>query len=96
MGDAMAGPALPTKTYLKTLAALLALTLTTVMIGYVNLGWGSMCLAVVIATMKAILIASFFMHALLEGRLVKLVIAGSLLWFLIMVTLVLGDYITRG
>ncbi|HTS65028.1 MAG TPA: cytochrome C oxidase subunit IV family protein [Candidatus Acidoferrales bacterium] len=91
----MAGQVLSTKSYLLTFAALLALTFTTVMVGYIDLGWGSMFMAVLIATMKAILIASFFMHALLEAKLVKLVIAGALLWFLIMVTLTLGDYVTR-
>ncbi|HTX39967.1 MAG TPA: hypothetical protein VME43_33340 [Bryobacteraceae bacterium] len=50
----------------------------------------------VFATIKATLIASFFMHALLEKKLVKLVIAGAIAWFLILVTLTLGDYITRG
>jgi len=79
-----------------TFLALLALTLSTVLIGFLNLGWGSMFVAVLIALGKAILIACFFMHALLEKKIVKLVIAGSILWFLILVTLTAGDYITHG
>ena len=84
------------KTYVLTYLGLLTLTLSTVLIGYLNLGWGSMFVAVAIATMKASLIAMFFMHALVEKKLARLVISGALLWFLILVTLTLGDYITRG
>ena len=90
------GPVVSAKSYLFTFLGLLALTLSTVLIGFVNLGWGSMFVAVLIALAKATLIACFFMHALLEKKLVKLVIAGSILWFLILVTLTAGDYITRG
>jgi cytochrome c oxidase subunit 4 len=84
------------KTYLLTYLGLLALTLSTVLIGYVGLGWGSMFVAVLIAAAKATLIALFFMHALIEKKLVWLVIAGALIWFLILISLTLGDYITRG
>ena len=90
------GPVVAVRTYVLTFSGLLALTLSTVLIGYVDLGWGSMVIAVVIALAKATLIASFFMHALLESKLIKVVIAGAILWFLILVTLTSGDYITRG
>ncbi len=92
----MSGPAVSLKAYLLTYAGLLVLTLSTVLIGYVDLGWGSMFVAVLIAAAKATLIALFFMHALVEKRLVWLVIAGAVIWFLILVSLTLGDYITRG
>ena len=92
----MAGPVVSAKTYFLTFGALLGLTLATVLLGFVDLGWGSMFLAVAIATAKATLIASFFMHALFENKMVAIVIAGSLIWFLLLVSLTLGDYITRG
>ena len=92
----MAGPSLSVRTYVLTYVGLLTLTLSTVLIGYVDLGWGSMFVAVAIATAKATLIALFFMHALVEKRVVWVVIVGALVWFLILVTLTLGDYITRG
>lgn len=90
------GPVVSAKTYVLTFVALLALTLTTTLIGFIDLGWGSMFVAVTIALAKATLIACFFMHALLESKVVKLVIAGAILWFLILVTLTVGDYVTRG
>jgi cytochrome c oxidase subunit 4 len=92
----MSGPAVSAKAYFGTYLALLGLTLATTLLGFVDLGWGSMVLAVAFAAAKATLIAAFFMHALVEGKLVKIVIAGALVWFLILVTLTLGDYVTRG
>ncbi len=92
----MNGPSFSARTYVFTYFALLALVLATVLIGYLDLGWGSMFVAIAIATIKATLVAAFFMHALVEKRLVWLVIAGSIVWFLILVTLTMGDYITRG
>jgi cytochrome c oxidase subunit 4 len=92
----MSGPSMSLKAYLLTYAGLLALTLSTVLIGYIDLGWGSMFVAVFIAAAKATLVALFFMHALIEKKLVWLVIAGALVWFLILLSLTLGDYITRG
>ena len=92
----MPAPSFPARTYVLTYVGLLALTLSTVLVGFLNLGWGSMFLAVAFATAKASLIAMVFMHALVEKTLVRLVIAGALIWFLILVTLTMGDYITRG
>jgi cytochrome c oxidase subunit 4 len=92
----MTGPIVSARAYVFTYLGLLALTLSTVLIGFLDLGWGSMFLAVAFATAKATLIASFFMHAIAESKLVRLVIAGAILWFLILVSLTLGDYMTRG
>jgi len=92
----MPAPAVSARTYVLTYVGLLVLTLTTVLVGFIDLGWGSMFMAVCIATLKATLIALFFMHALVEKKLVKLVLVGALIWFLILVTLTLGDYISRG
>ncbi len=92
----MAAPSVSAKTYVFTYLGLLGLTLSTVLTGFVDLGWGSMFIAILIATAKATLIASFFMHALVEKKLVRLVIVGALVWFLILMTLTVGDYITRG
>ncbi len=83
------------KTYIWTYVALLALTLSTVLIGYLDLGWISMFIAVAIAAAKATLIAAFFMHALYERVIIRLLIAGAMLWFLILMTLTMADYITR-
>lgn len=92
----MKQPIVSRKTYAFTWLALLALALTTTLIGFINLGPFNMIIAITIATAKACLIASFFMHALYENKVVRVVLAGGVLWFLIMVSLTLGDYMTRG
>ena len=89
-------PTVSRKTYALTWLGLLALTLLTTLLGYVNMGPFSMVAGVAIAACKAALIAAVFMHALFEGKLVWIVIAGGVLWFLIMTSLTVGDYITRG
>ena len=84
------------KVYLLTYAILLVLTLATVLIAFLDLGPGSMAVGIAIATIQASLIAGFFMHALYESVLVRVVAAGGVIWFLIMMTLVINDFITRG
>lgn len=89
-------PMVSRRTYAFTWLGLLGLTLLTTLLGFIDMGPFSMVAAVGIATVKAALIAGFFMHALFEGKLVRVAIAGGVIWFLILVSLTLGDYITRG
>ncbi len=49
-------------TYRKVLATLLALTVITVLAAGVNFGSGNVIIALTIATIKAALVALFFMH----------------------------------
>ena len=49
-------------TYLKTLLALLVLTIVTVGASYIDFGSGNIVIALTIATIKASLVALFFMH----------------------------------
>ena len=92
----MAAPVLSVKAHVITYAGLLALTLVTTLLGYLDLGPFSMVLAILIAAVQASLIAAYFMQALYETILVRVVVAGGIVWFLIMMTLILTDYITRG
>ena len=92
----MKAPVVPIKIYVFTWLALLALALTTTLIGFIDLGPFSMGIAILIATAKACLIVSFFMHGLYESKIIRVIIAGGVIWFLIMVSNTLGDYATRG
>lgn len=92
----MKQPILSVKTYALTWIALLALVLITTLIALLDLGTFTMIIAITIATIKAALVAAFFMHALYEGKVVRIILAGGVLWFLIMITLTLGDYVSRG
>lgn len=75
---------------------LLGLTLLTSLLGLVNLGAATPIIAIVVAVAQASLIALFLMHALRGSPLVRVVAAGGVLWFLIMMLLTLTDYVTRG
>jgi cytochrome c oxidase subunit 4 len=92
----MSQPTVSIRTYAFTWIALLGLTLLTSLVGLVDLGHFSIVVAVIIALSKASLIAGFFMHALYESKLVRVVLAGGVIWFLILLSLTIVDYLTRG
>ncbi|MCR4308944.1 MAG: cytochrome C oxidase subunit IV family protein [Deltaproteobacteria bacterium] len=58
------------RTTLAVFAALLLLTVVTVLVSYVDLGPGNVVVALLIASVKASLVALFFMHLKSESRLV--------------------------
>lgn len=92
----MNAPTVSRTKYALTWGTLLLLTLITTLVAMVDLGVFNMIIAVGLAALKACLIAAIFMHVLFEGKLVKVVIAGAMMWFLIMITLTITDYLTRG
>lgn len=75
------------------LLGLLALTWA---LGYVNFGVFNLVLALVISFAKTFLIVLFFMHLKGSNRLLHLAAIAGLLWFLLMLVLTLGDYLSRG
>lgn len=92
----MTPPPLNPRTLSLVFGALLILVLGTTLIGFVNLGHYNIVVAVAFAAIQASLVAAFFMQALYEGRIVHIILVGGIVWFLIMETLTLGDYMTRG
>jgi cytochrome c oxidase subunit 4 len=89
-------PPLTPKTLVLVFVALWVCVLATTLIGFIDLGQFNIVVAVAFAAIMAILVAGFFMHALYEGKLVHIMITGGIVWFLIMETLTLGDFMTRG
>ncbi len=75
---------------------LLALTLLTSLIALLNLGFMTPIISVVIAAIQAFVIGAFLMHAREDAALVRVIIAGGIIWFLILITLTMTDYVTRG
>jgi cytochrome c oxidase subunit IV len=92
----MTGPKVSVRRYTFVFGALLLLALSTTLIGMLDLGPFNMVIAITIAATKAALIAAFFMQALYESKIVRIIITGGIVWFLIMETLTLGDYVSRG
>lgn len=91
----MTEPLVSPQTYVKTFASLLALTALTTFLAYFDLGGFNVVIEIGIAVIKAALIVAFFMHALHEFKLVWVVIAVGVSWFLILLLLTLSDYSTR-
>ncbi len=89
-------PKLQLKTYVFTWLGLLGLLLLTALLGFIDLGQYNIVISVAIAAIQVALIGGFFMHALYETTLVRIVIAAAIIWFLIFETLTLADYMTRG
>jgi cytochrome c oxidase subunit 4 len=84
------------KVYFSVFVALLLLTLTTYGAAFIDLGPGNVAVALAIAIGKAALVALFFMHLRYSPTLTWVVTGGGLFWLGILLTLTLGDYLTRG
>lgn len=89
-------PPLTPKTLLTVFVALWACILVTTLIGFIDLGGFNIVVAVAFAAIMALLVAGFYMHAFYEGKIIHIIITGGIVWFLIMETLTLGDFMTRG
>jgi cytochrome c oxidase subunit 4 len=93
----MSEPILSSKLYVGIWAALMVLTVITATVAFVDLGPFNTVVALVIATLKALLVVLFFMHVKYASeRLTKMVIVCSLFWLLILLFLSLADYHWRG
>jgi cytochrome c oxidase subunit 4 len=79
--------------YVKTLVALLILTVITVGASYIDFGSGNVVIALFVATIKAILVALFFMH-LKDDKPVNAIIAVA--GFLFLGIFLMFDFIDFG
>jgi cytochrome c oxidase subunit 4 len=84
------------KVYWKNCAALMFLLALTWTVGYLNLGMFNVIIALAIAITKALLVALFFMHIKGSSRLLHLAMTIGVIWLVIMFSLTLTDYFTRG
>jgi cytochrome c oxidase subunit 4 len=84
------------KTYSLVFVGLIAATIATTAVAFVDLGAFSVVVALAIAVCKMLLVALFFMHVRHSDKLTKLVLVGGLLWLGILIFLTLSDFATRG
>jgi len=75
--------------------ALLALTVTTVVTGHMDLGGANLPLAMGIATVKATLVVLFFMHLWDAEGINRLVFGVAVVFVLVLLAGVFGDLLTR-
>jgi cytochrome c oxidase subunit 4 len=92
----MAGHISPLRTYYTIFGALMVLTAITVGVAFINLGPANFPVAITIAIVKATLVVLFFMHVKFSSRLTKLFIVSGVFFLLVLFTLTLTDYLSRG
>ncbi len=85
----------PTKVYVAVFLTLWVLTLATTLVAFLDLGPFNAAVALIIAGIKTMLVALFFMHLLYTGRLSQTVAVAGIFWLLIFITFTVGDYMTR-
>lgn len=83
------------RSYLAVWGALLLLTALTVGAAQLNLGAFNLPLALVIASVKAALVALFFMHLIYDDRFNLVVLATSLIFVVVFGSLTLVDLLFR-
>ena len=85
----------PTRVYYTIFGILMLCTYLTVQIAFFDLGRLNTVVALTIAVLKATLVVLFFMHVRYSPRLTWAVVAGSIFWLGILLTLTMSDYLTR-
>lgn len=85
----------PAKIYVGIWAALMVLTLTTVLASEVELHAWNIVIALLIATIKGSLVVLFFMHLRYSPKLTMVVVIASVFWLGILFALTMTDYLSR-
>ena len=84
------------KFYYTIWIALLCLTVITAAVSFVDLGPLNTVVALIIATIKALLVVLFFMHVKYTSeKLTKIVIVSAIFWLFLLLALSMADYATR-
>lgn len=86
---------IPYSTHVKVWIGLLALTVLTVGVAQIHLGAWNDVVAFAVATAKAALVLSFFMHLKYEESFFKFMLAVSLVTLFIIFSLTFADYSYR-
>ena len=82
--------------YIAVFLALAVGTIATYLASQVDLGMWNTPVALIIATIKAVLVILFFMHVIHSTRLTWVVVIASFLWLAVLFVLTFADYLTRG
>lgn len=85
-----------TQFYVGIFLALVALTVLTVGLSYIHLGAANLAVAIVIASMKAALVVTFFMHLKYDNRFNALIFVCSLLFIGVFFAYTINDTEHRG
>lgn len=89
------GHVTPLSVYLAVFAALMVLTVVTVLVAYVDLGQFNKVVALGIAGFKAVIVVLYFMHVKHASRLTKVIVVSGLFFLAILMALTMLDYGSR-
>ncbi|HEY8132262.1 MAG TPA: cytochrome C oxidase subunit IV family protein [Thermoanaerobaculia bacterium] len=92
----MSGHIAPARSYVLIFALLMVFTAITVAVAFTNLGAFNFPVAISIAIVKATLVILFFMHVKYSSHLTKLIIGSGVFLLLVMFSLTMTDYLSRG
>ena len=92
----MSGHVAPVKLYLGVFGILMIGTLLTVVVAFYDLGALNNVVMLTIACVKALFVVLFFMHVRWGTRLTWVVVASGFVWLLIIFSLTMTDYLSRG
>ena len=92
----MSGHVAPKSLYYTIFGLLILGTFATVVVAKIDLGVFNNVAMLGIACAKASLVVLFFMHVKWSSRLTWVVVASGVFWLLIMFSLTMNDYMTRG
>jgi cytochrome c oxidase subunit 4 len=95
-GNHMSGHVAPKGLYYTIFAALIFGTFLTVVVAKIDLGAFNNVAMLAIACAKASLVVLFFMHVKWSSRLTWVVVCSGVFWLLIMFSLTMSDYMSRG
>ena len=87
---------IPDATIIKTLFALLVLTAITVGLSYVHLGTFNFIIGIIVATIKAFLVASIFMNLSHDDKSNTVIFVSGFVFLAIFIGLVVPDFMFRG
>ena len=92
----MSGHVAPKSMYYAVFAALIVGTILTVLVARYDLGPFNNIVMLTVACAKALLVILFFMHVRWSSRLTWVVAGAGFFWLLILFTITMSDYLTRG
>ncbi|HBH50137.1 MAG TPA: cytochrome-c oxidase [Bacteroidales bacterium] len=77
------------------LIALLALTFITVFVSEINFGAFSVGVALIVASVKAVTVLTYFMHLKFENRFTVWMVSGVFIVFALVIVITFIDYLLR-
>jgi cytochrome c oxidase subunit 4 len=92
----MTAPIVPRHVYYRVFATLIALTLLTVGVAFIDLGALNIVFNLAIAVCKTLLVMLFFMHLRYSTHLTWIVAAAGVIWLGHFILFTMSDYLTRG